>query len=59
VHHLPCKYHHNTKAWMIGYISQDYISALEWQMKAQKREILLLTDNCTVHKNVPRHTEHT
>jgi hypothetical protein len=57
VHNLPCEYHHNAKAWMTGEIFQEWILSLERRMKAEKREILLLIDNCSAHKNVPRHVE--
>jgi hypothetical protein len=31
--------------------------SLERRMKEEKRKILLLIDNCSAHKNVPRHVE--
>jgi hypothetical protein len=42
---------------MTGEVFQEWILSLERSMKAEKRKILLLTDNCSAHKNVPRHVE--
>jgi hypothetical protein len=43
---------------MTGNVFQDRILALEWQVKTEKRRVLLLINNCLAHKNVPRHIEH-
>ena len=58
VQHLPCEYRHNTKAWMTSVVFEEWLLCLERRMKAEKRRILLIIDNCSSHNCVPRHLEH-
>ena len=58
VQHLPCEYRHNTRAWMTSVVFKEWFLCLERQMKAEKRRILLIIDNCASHNCVPHHLEH-
>ena len=58
VQHLPCEYRHNTKAWMTSVVFKEWLLCLERRMKAEKRRILLIIDNCSCHNCVPCHLEH-
>ena len=58
VQHLPCEYRHNSKAWMTSVLFEEWLLCLERRMKAEKRRILLIIDNCSSHNGVPRHLEH-
>ena len=49
VQHLPCEYRQNTKAWMTSVVFEEWLLCLERRMKAEKRRILLIIDNCSSH----------
>jgi hypothetical protein len=46
---LPVTYKHNKKAWMTSVLFREWAEKLNSKMKAQKRNILLLVDNCSAH----------
>lgn len=46
---LGLEYTHNNKAWMTGEIFGNWIKAIDKEMKAQKRKIVMFVDNCPAH----------
>ncbi|GFV98326.1 tigger transposable element-derived protein 6 [Trichonephila clavipes] len=53
INSFPTKYCSNKKAWMTTELFNEWLVALNLDMKREKRHILLFLDNCTVHNNVP------
>ena len=49
---LPVTYKANRRAWMTKDMFSEWLYALNNKMRAQKRSILLLLDNCSTHPNI-------
>lgn len=45
-----CQYTHNSSAWMSVVLFNEWLYKINEDMKIQKRKILILLDNATVHK---------
>ncbi|XP_003737359.1 tigger transposable element-derived protein 6-like, partial [Galendromus occidentalis] len=56
VRSLPCLYRGNKRAWMTRELFSEWLLKFDRQMKAEKRNVLLLLDNCSAHNVVPRMT---
>ena len=52
VRSVPLDYFANTKAWMTGDLFEDIVKKWNRQFSKEKRNILLIIDNCPAH---PRH----
>ncbi|XP_072155736.1 tigger transposable element-derived protein 6-like [Bemisia tabaci] len=50
---LPTDYDSNRKAWMTSSLFCNWLHKLDKQMISEKRNILLLIDNCTAHNVIP------
>lgn len=50
---LPVRYRFTKKAWMTRVEFIEWLTTLNEDMKRQNRHILLLLDNCKVHKDCP------
>lgn len=51
---LPVTYRFNKKSWMNADIFSAWLIDLNNKMKKQGRHILILIDNCTANKNIPK-----
>lgn len=49
VRHFPCEYSNNRKAWMTAAECKLWLKKLDGKMRAQRRKIILLLDNCPAH----------
>lgn len=49
---VPLDYTHNSKAWMTGYIFQEYVRKIDKRMASNSRHIALIVDNCPSHVRV-------
>ena len=51
VKRLPVAYEANKNAWMTSDIWREWLKKLDGQMRAKKRQIVMLCDNCAAHSN--------
>ena len=49
---LPVKYKSQKNAWMDNTLYEQWVREIDRRMKAAKRNILLIVDNCTAHVTV-------
>lgn len=49
IRHFPCEYSNNRKAWMTAEKFKNWLRAFDGKMRAKRRNILLLVDNCPAH----------
>lgn len=49
VRHFPCDYSNNRKAWMTGEEFKLWLKRVDGKMRALRRKIVLLVDNCPAH----------
>uniref|UniRef100_A0A914X0R6 DDE-1 domain-containing protein n=1 Tax=Plectus sambesii TaxID=2011161 RepID=A0A914X0R6_9BILA len=49
---LPVAYEANSKAWMNGSLFEQYVRKLNMRMRAKKRSIALIVDNCPAHSKL-------
>jgi hypothetical protein len=49
---LPVIYEHDTKSWMTGSISEDWLHRIDQKFHSVKRKIFLFVDNCPAHPSV-------
>jgi hypothetical protein len=52
VMHLPVTWKWNSKAWMTSALFREYILTFNAKMKAEKRNVALIIDNCPAHVKV-------
>jgi DDE superfamily endonuclease len=52
VANLPIQYRHNTKAWMLGSLFEEWLKDFDHEVgiKHGGQQVLLLVDNCPSHK---------
>lgn len=49
---LPVDYTFNKKAWMTSSIFENYVKKWDLELNKEKRQILLLIDNCPAHPHI-------
>ena len=52
VKQLPVEYRANKKAWMTADLFTEWIRNVDKTMCRQKRQILMVVDNCPAHPNI-------
>ena len=49
INNLPIIYRYNKKAWMLSGLWYEYLRNFDQEMRIQRRNIILITDNCPSH----------
>ncbi|XP_064462536.1 tigger transposable element-derived protein 6-like [Ornithodoros turicata] len=50
IQRLPVEYYANKKAWVTSQLFEQWVIAFDRDMQRQRRQVLLLLDNCAAHK---------